>query len=67
MLNVFIPRSIPFYLLSLFSALYRFFEAEPRAVEVFTFGKGTELNDEFFKSQRLMHPQVTSSKWSIEQ
>ena len=33
----------------------RFFEAEPTALRVFTFGKDTELNEEFFKSPRLLH------------
>jgi hemoglobin-like flavoprotein len=34
--------------------IYRFFEIDASAKTVFSFGKDTELNDDFFKSDRLI-------------
>jgi hypothetical protein len=34
--------------------IFSFFELEPRAASVFSFGKDIELNDDFFKSPRLV-------------
>ena len=34
--------------------LFRFFQADPDALPIFSFGRNTKLNEEFFKSPRMM-------------
>jgi hypothetical protein len=45
--------SLPFNFLMLLSK--SFFDLEPRAAKVFSFGKDVELNEDFFKSPRLVN------------